>query len=81
MLYTVLPTEEKYTAKVCIDTIIVRMGDSIGAGVFKVLDSLLGFGAAGLAATAVPVCLLWSCVAFQLGRKQQLLSRQEGSEH
>ncbi|KAL3148605.1 hypothetical protein ABBQ38_014033 [Trebouxia sp. C0009 RCD-2024] len=67
ILYTVISTEEKYKAKVCIDTIIVRMGDSIGAGVFKLLDSLLGFGPAGLAATAVPVCLVWSSIAFRLG--------------
>ena len=80
ILYTVISTEEKYKAKVCIDTIILRMGDSIGAAVFRLLDSLLGFGPAGLAATAVPLCLVWSAVAFRLGRKQQRLSTQRGSD-
>ena len=80
ILYTVITTEEKYKAKVCIDTIILRMGDSIGAAVFKLLDSLLGFGPAGLAAAAVPLCLVWSTVAFRLGKKQQQVSTQRGSD-
>lgn len=80
ILYTVLSTQEKYKAKVCIDTIILRMGDSIGAAVFRLLDSLLGFGPAGLAAAAVPLCMIWSIVAFQLGRKQQRLSAAGGPE-
>ena len=80
ILYTVISTEEKYKAKVCIDTIILRMGDSIGAAVFRLLDSLLGFGPAGLATAAVPLCLVWSTVAFRLGRKQQRLSSQRGSD-
>lgn len=76
-----IPTEEKYKAKVCIDTIVVRMGDSIGAGMFRMLDSLLGFGPSGLAATAAPVCLLWSAIAFRLGQRQQQMSVQRGFEH
>jgi len=80
ILYTVISTEEKYKAKVCIDTIILRMGDSIGAAVFRLLDSLLGFGPAGLAAAAVPLCIAWSTVAFRLGRKQQQLSVQRGCD-
>ncbi|KAA6417728.1 MAG: hypothetical protein FRX49_12314 [Trebouxia sp. A1-2] len=80
ILYTVISTEEKYKAKVCIDTIILRMGDSIGAAFFRLLDSLLGFGPAGLAATAVPLCIAWSTVAFRLGRKQQQLSFQRGCD-
>ena len=79
-MYTVISTEEKYKAKVCIDTIILRMGDSIGAAVFGLLDSLLGFGPAGLAATAVPLCIAWITVAFRLGRKQQQLSVQRGCD-
>ena len=81
ILYTVLSTEEKYKAKVCIDTIILRMGDSIGAAVFRLFDSLLGFGPAGLAAAAVPLCVVWSAVALQLGRKQQKLSGPRGFDH
>lgn len=81
ILYTVIPTEEKYKAKVCIDTIVVRMGDSIGAGMFRMLDSLLGFGPSGLAATAAPVCLLWSAITFRLGQRQQQMSVQRGFEH
>ena len=80
ILYTVISTEEKYKAKVCIDTIILRMGDSIGAALFQLLDSLLGFGPAGLAAMAVPLCIAWSTVAFRLGRKQQQLSVQRGCD-
>ena len=77
ILYTVSSVDEKYKAKVCIDTIILRMGDSIGAAVFRIVDRLLGFGPAGLAATAVPLCVAWSAVAFQLGRKQQRMSSQQ----
>lgn len=80
ILYTVISTEEKYKAKVCIDTIILRMGDSIGAAVFRLLDSLLGLGPAGLAAAAVPLCTAWGAVAFCLGKKQQQLSVQRGCD-
>ena len=77
ILYTVLSVEEKYKAKVCIDTIILRMGDSIGAAVFHALDRLLGFGPSGLAAIAVPLCAAWGMIAFQLGQKQQSMSSQQ----
>ena len=81
ILYTVVSSEEKYKAKVCIDTIILRMGDSIGAAVFRIFDRLFGFGPAGLATAAVPLCAVWTVVAFQLGSKQQQLSAHRGSEH
>lgn len=81
ILYTDLSAEEKYKAKVCIDTIILRTGDTIGAAVFKALDKAFGFGPSGLAATAVPICLFWSAVALNLGHKQQRLSKQKDIKH
>ena len=81
ILYTDLTWEEKYKAKVCIDTIILRTGDTIGAAVFKALDKAVGFGPSGLAATAVPICLCWSVVALKLGQKQQQLSKHKDDKH
>lgn len=77
VLYTVVGSEEKYTAKMCIDTVILRSGDTIGATVFQGLDTIFKFGSSGLAAAAVPVCLTWGAIAFKLGQKQQQLARQQ----
>lgn len=80
ILYTDLTAEEKYNAKVCIDTIILRTGDTIGAAGFKGLNRVFEFGPSGLAATAVPVCVSWSVIALRLGQKQQHLAKQKDTK-
>jgi hypothetical protein len=44
VLFTVTSREEKYAAKLCIDTLVVRGGDALSAGAFHVLDGLLHLG-------------------------------------
>ena len=43
-LYTVVEPEEIYKAKMCIDTVIVRLGDTVAAGLFQVLEGFLHAG-------------------------------------
>lgn len=44
VLYTVVEPEEMYKAKMCIDTVIVRLGDTVAAGLFQVLEGFLHAG-------------------------------------
>ncbi len=37
VLFTVIPPAEKYRAKLAIDTVVQRLGDTLGAGVFAML--------------------------------------------
>ncbi len=43
-LFTVVSSEEMYKAKMCIDTVIVRLGDTVAAGLFQILEGLLHMG-------------------------------------
>ena len=44
ILFTVMTREEKYSAKICIDTIVLRAGDMVAAGLFHVLDGVFELG-------------------------------------
>eukprot|EP00887_Chlorella_sp_A99_P000869 scaffold5.g869.t1 len=74
VLFTVVSREEKYKAKITVDTVIQRVGDALAAGAFQTLVPALGFGPAGVGAACVPVCLLWAGVAYRLGLRQQALA-------
>lgn len=50
VLFTVTSREEKYKAKVALDTLVVRGGDALSAGMFHVLEGVLHLG--GLRALA-----------------------------
>jgi hypothetical protein len=41
VLFTVVSREEKYSAKLVIDTVIQRLGDALAAAVFQVLGELI----------------------------------------
>ena len=43
-LFTVVSPEEMYKAKMCIDTVIVRLGDTVAAGLFQILEGHLHMG-------------------------------------
>lgn len=45
VLFTVVPREEMYKAKICIDTLVVRGGDMLAAGLFHFLDGQYHLGA------------------------------------
>ncbi|EFN57551.1 hypothetical protein CHLNCDRAFT_14673, partial [Chlorella variabilis] len=73
-LFTVVSREEKYKAKIFLDTVVQRIGDTLAAAAFQALVPALGFGPSGMAAACVPVCALWAAVAYRLGRRQQKLA-------
>ncbi len=73
VLYTVVSREEKYQAKVFIDTFVYRIGDATGSA-FKELASSLAMGSAAVLASAVPFAVVWLVVAIFLGRKQQAMA-------
>ncbi|EIE23972.1 hypothetical protein COCSUDRAFT_47078 [Coccomyxa subellipsoidea C-169] len=75
VLFTVVPREEMYKAKICIDTLVVRGGDMLAAGLFHFLDGYYHLGPSGCAAAAFPICLGCCVLAFTLGRKQEALAR------
>ena len=74
MLYVVVSNEEKYKAKNFIDTAIYRGGDMASAWVYSGLSIGLGFSLSTIALIAVPVCGLWTYVAYKLGRTQERLA-------
>ncbi|WP_132256463.1 NTP/NDP exchange transporter [Methylobacterium segetis] len=70
VLFTVVPREDRYTAKGFIDTVVYRLGDQVGAWSYAGIAAL-GFGATAVAATAVPLSLAWLLNALWLGRAQE----------
>jgi ATP:ADP antiporter, AAA family len=77
-LFTVLTPTAQYRAKSFIDTFVYRGGDALGAAVYGGLTAL-GLALAGIAAVAVPLCLVWTMVAVDLGRRQGRLVGAAGS--
>ncbi|MFV1984043.1 MAG: NTP/NDP exchange transporter [Thiohalomonadales bacterium] len=69
MLYVVLSREEKYKAKNFIDTTVYRMGDAVSAWVYAGMRST-GMSLSSIALIAVPLALIWTWIAFGLGRQQ-----------
>ncbi len=62
VLFTVVSREEKYKAKIFIDTVVQRTGDAIAAGMFQTLAPWLGFGPSGAHAAnfSCTVDRIWS---------------------
>ena len=75
ILFTSIPTESKYHAKLCIDTLILRSGDVMGAWVWHAAQAVLQLNNHGMAAAAVPLTLGWALVASMLGRRHWLASQ------
>ncbi|KAL4425483.1 hypothetical protein ABPG75_009499 [Micractinium tetrahymenae] len=73
-LFTVVPRAEKYTAKIFLDMVVQRIGDTFAAAAFQALVPAMGFGPSGVAAACVPVCMAWAAVAYHLGLRQQRLA-------
>ena len=76
MLYVVLDREQKYKAKNVIDTVVYRFGDAVSAWVYAAIRSF-GIGLSGIAFIAVPLALLWTWIAFRLGRQQAEIASQQ----
>lgn len=66
-LYTVIPPEQKYTAKSFIDTFVYRGGDVLGAW----LETALRSSSVPLVWFAAPLCLIGAGLGVWLGRVSQ----------
>jgi AAA family ATP:ADP antiporter len=76
VLFTVLPREDRYKAKSFIDTVVYRLGDQIGAWSFALL-TFLGLGLTEVSVVAAVVSGLWLANSWWLGRRQDILARQQ----
>jgi AAA family ATP:ADP antiporter len=78
-LFTVVPREEKYTAKSFIDTFVYRSGDALGALADR-LVAFLGLSPLGFAWLFLPVAAVWVANALALGRRQKALANEPRAE-
>lgn len=69
VLFTVLTREQKYGAKVFLDTVVQRVGDASAAAAFATLVPGLGLGPRALPLAALPICMAWGWAAFGLGSR------------
>lgn len=75
ILFTVVPTSEKYHAKVFIDTLVYRVGDQVGAWSYQAV-SLLGVAALPLTLFSMILAAGWAALSVVLGRAQQRKAQQ-----
>lgn len=73
-----LPTsrEEKYKAKVAIDTFFVRFGDVLAAGLVFVGVQLLSFEVRQFSLVAMALVLVWLILAFFIGKENRKLVKE-----
>ncbi len=76
ILFTVLPREDRYKAKSFIDTAIYRLGDQIGAWSFALL-SYIKLEATEISIVAAATSMIWLANSWWLGRRQDVLARQQ----
>ena len=76
VLFTVLPREDRYKAKSFIDTAVYRLGDQIGAWSFALLTAL-GLGLTQVSIVAAALSGSWLANSWWLGRRQDVLARQQ----
>ena len=76
MLYSVVPTEQKYKAKNFIDTAIYRGGDVVGSWAIKGLQ-ILSLGISGIALVMLPFAIIWAWCAFWLGAEYRRRDRND----
>ena len=78
ILWTVLGREAKYKSKPFLDAAIYRGGDLLSGWIYTGLLAL-GLSIGAIALTAAPLAGLWTMLAFNLGSKQEKLSKQEAA--
>ena len=76
VLFTVLPREDRYKSKSFIDTAVYRLGDQLGAWSFALL-TMLGLGLTQVSVVAAAVSGCWLANSWWLGRRQEVLARQQ----
>jgi hypothetical protein len=67
---------EKYSAKLVIDMVVQRLGDTLAAGLFQLLDVRLRLGVAGVAVAGCAACGAWLLAALRLGAVHSRLARE-----
>lgn len=75
VLFTLVSREEKYKAKMVMDTVIQRLGDALAALVFQVMDVMGATGPPALAVVGCIACWLWVWSSLSLGRIYQALAQ------
>jgi len=68
MLFTLVDRETRFKTKPVIDTLVYRVGDSLGAWSFTALSAGLGLGMASLALAGAGIAALWAVMGWWLGR-------------
>jgi AAA family ATP:ADP antiporter len=66
MLYSVVSREAKYKAKNFTETAVWRGGDLVATWTVR---SMAGIGLAGVSLVCLPLALIWSALAFWIGRE------------
>jgi AAA family ATP:ADP antiporter len=68
VLFTIVPREDKYKTKALIDTVVYRSGDVVGSWAFAAV-ARQGASIPVLAASAIPVAVIWLALAAWLARQ------------
>ena len=68
MLYTVVGPQSKYKVKHFIDTFVWRGGDTMASWSFAAMAGA-GLGLSAISTVGIPLALLWTAIAFWLGRR------------
>jgi AAA family ATP:ADP antiporter len=76
VLYTVVSREDRYKAKNFIDTAVYRAGDQVGAWSYAVIGAV-GWGIKEAGFVSVVVSALWLVNSVWLGKRQEVLARQQ----
>ncbi|MDF1505758.1 hypothetical protein, partial [Roseisolibacter sp. H3M3-2] len=76
-LFTVVSREDKYKAKVFIETFVYRAADQLAAWSYAGL-ALLGLGIVGISWVTVPLSLVFLGLGLWLGRRQRALAADDG---
>ncbi|WIA43362.1 hypothetical protein OEZ86_009851 [Tetradesmus obliquus] len=79
VLFTVVSRDEKYSAKLVIDTVVQRLGDALAAAAFQVLDVQWSLGQAGVGAAGVAMCFVWLATAHKLGQHHKQLAKADAA--
>lgn len=79
MLYTVVPTEQKYKAKNFIDTVVYRGGDAVSAWVKRGLDLVAEHPAMAMLIGA-GIAVAWGITGGVLGRGHRRREHQSGAD-
>ncbi|TWU19980.1 NTP/NDP exchange transporter [Allorhodopirellula heiligendammensis] len=73
VLFTVVSREDKYKSKNFIDTVVLRGGDAVSGQAFGGLRAF-GVSLTSLNLIAIPVTILWTVIAWRLGKQQQKMA-------